>query len=219
MVQFINGQIERNEYSTIPYTWICGEQPNNSICIMLPGLGYTTQRPLFHYSTNVCVNNRLDILHINYQYSQNEFFKKLSGPEQDQWMYEDVTTAVREVLKENEYEKCFLLSKSLGSIPAAKEWKHRNLENTSSGIWLTPLLKDDNVFQAILNSDLPSLVVIGDKDPHYIEDRVDKLKQNQLVTIVVIPNADHSLEIKGDITATIDAIKEGNLKIQEFIQR
>ncbi|AZU60668.1 alpha/beta family hydrolase [Neobacillus mesonae] len=219
MAQIINGQIERNEYSSIPYTWIRGGQPNKSICIMLPGLGYTTQRPLFHYATNICVNHNIDILHINYQYSQNEHFKKLSEPEQDQWMYDDVMATAHEVLKEQEYEQSFLLSKSLGTIPMAKEWTDRSLENTVSGIWLTPLLKDNNVYQAILNTELPSLVVIGDKDPHFIDDRVATLKHNQLVSIVVIPNADHSLELKGDITATMDAIKEVTLKIQEFIQR
>ncbi|MED4205710.1 alpha/beta family hydrolase [Neobacillus mesonae] len=219
MAQIINGQIERNEYSSIPYTWIRGEQPNKSISIMLPGLGYTTQRPLFHYATNLCVNHNIDILHINYQYSQNEHFKKLSEPEQDQWMYDDVMAIAHEVLKEQEYKQCFLLSKSLGTIPMAKEWTDRSLENTMSGIWLTPLLKDNNVYQAILNTELPSLVVIGDKDSHFIEERVATLKHNQLVSIVVIPNADHSLEIKGDITATMDAIKEVTLKIQEFIQR
>jgi hypothetical protein len=34
---------------------------------------------------------------------------------------------------------------------------------------------------------------------------------------VVIPKADHSLEIKGDMTATIDAVKEVIESIQEFI--
>lgn len=218
MVKFIEGQVVRNENSTIPYTWIRSEQPNKSICIMLPGLGYTTQRPLFHYATSICLNQSIDILHINYQFTKNEYFKKLLESEQDQWMYEDVLAVVEDVLKETEYEKVFLLSKSIGTIPMAMEWKNKNFSNNTVGVWLTPLFKDDNVFQAILNTELPSLVVIGDNDPHYVEDRIVSICENPHVKILVIPNADHSLEVKGDISATLDVIKKVTLRIQEYVQ-
>lgn len=216
MVKPINGEVVRNEYSTIPYTWIRGQQPSRSICFMLPGLGYTTQRPLFHYATGVCLNQNIDVLHINYQFSQNEFFKKLSEPEQDQWMHDDVKAVVDEVLKDTVYERVVWLSKSIGSIPMAKEWKQSSIQK-SMGIWLTPLIKIGEVYDALSDTDVPSLCVIGDQDHHYLEDRISSLKNNDQVTTIVIPNADHGLEINGDIPATMDAIKEVTLSIQEFL--
>jgi hypothetical protein len=218
MYEIIEKQVVRNEHSTIPYTWIRSKSPNKSICIMLPGLGYSTQRPLFHYATSMSIEGNMDVLHINYHFNKNEHFAALSRAEQDAWMYEDVKVVVDEVLKESEYEQQIWLSKSIGTIPMAFEWRQKNFIHHSVGVWLTPLLKDDNVCHSILNTELPSLCVIGDQDPHYIKERLSLLEKNELVRVVVIPNADHSMEIKGDIGATIDSMKEIINNMQDFIE-
>ncbi|MFJ7725255.1 alpha/beta family hydrolase [Neobacillus sp. NPDC097160] len=217
MYQILENQVVRNESSTIPYTWIRSEQPSQAICIMLPGLGYSTQRPLFHYATGMCLNHNIDVLHVNYQFTKNEQFKMLSETEQDQWMYEDVKAVVEEVLKDTVYEQCFLVSKSIGTIPMAMEWTRKNYIDNAIGVWLTPLIKDDQVYQALINTDRHSLCVIGDQDHHFIEERISSLKNNPLVGTVVIPDADHGLEIKGDISASIEAIKEVIEQVQEFM--
>lgn len=218
MYQSKEGQVFRDEFSSISYTWIYNDKPNKSICIMLPGLGYTTQRPLFHYATGMCLNNNIDILHVNYQFAKNKHFTSLSQEDQERWMYEDVQAVVEEILTDTSYEQCFLLSKSIGTIPMAMEWKHKNFIRHPFGIWLTPLLKEDLVFETLLKTELPSLCIIGDKDHHYIDERVDLLSHNQLVTTVIIPGAEHSLEIQGDVSASIDAIKIIMQSVQEFIR-
>jgi pimeloyl-ACP methyl ester carboxylesterase len=217
MYQIFEDQIVRDEYSTIPYTWIRGQKTNKSICIMLPGLGYSTQRPLFHYATGICLNENVDVLHINYNFRENDQFKKLSRPEQERWMYDDVKAVVAEVLKNTVYEQCFLMSKSIGTIPMAMEWAQKNLIHNAFGIWLTPLLNEDRVYSALLNTELPSLCVIGDQDHHFNGERLSSLKNNPLVSTVIIPKADHSLEIKGDTLATIEVVKQVIQEMQEFI--
>lgn len=217
--QVFESKVVRDESSTIPYTWIRGEQPSKSICIMLPGLGYSTERPIFYYATGMCLNNHVDVLHINYNFAQNEHFKKLAKADQEQWMYEDVKAVAKEVLNDSRYEQCFLLSKSIGTIPMAMEWTAKNFIHNAIGIWLTPLLKVDAVYSAIVETELPSLCVIGDNDHHFIEERISSFTNNELVNTVVIPNADHSLEIAGDISSTINAAKEVMTCIQEFMLR
>ncbi|MBU8917765.1 alpha/beta hydrolase [Bacillus sp. FJAT-29953] len=219
MFELVEGQVVRAEFSAVPYTWIRSKEPTKSICIMLPGLGYTTQRPLFHYSTGICLNQNIDVLHINYQFANNEHFKKLPKPEQEQWMYDDVNAVVDEVLKERSYDQCFLLCKSIGTIPMAIEWTQRNFIRNAMGIWLTPLIKMDKVYQALLNTELPSLCVIGDQDHHYNEERISVITTNHLVDTVVIPNTEHSIEVKGDVLATIDALKIAVKQIHEFVKK
>jgi len=219
MYQFFENEVVRNEYSTIPYTWIRSEKRNKSICIMLPGLGYTTQRPLFHYATGVCLNNNIDVLHINYNFVKNEQFRKLTNPEQDQWMFDDVKAVVDAVLKESSYEQCLLVSKSIGTVPMAMEWTQRDFLRNTVGIWLTPLIKEDRVYEALLKTDLPSLCVIGDEDHHFIEERLEAFKNNPLVSTVVIPKADHSLEVSKDTLASIEAMKEIIEHLQAFIEK
>jgi hypothetical protein len=219
MYDIIENEVIRNEYSTIPYLWIRSKKPNKSICIMLPGLGYTTQQPLFHYATNLFADNHVDILHINYNFVKNKHFAKLKKMEQEQCMYDDVRTVVIEVLKDTNYEKCFLFSKSIGTIPMAMEWTKRNFIDNPIGIWLTPLLKEDLVFDTLLKTDIPSICVIGDQDQHYIEERISLLENNSLISTLVIPNANHSLEVNGDILATIEAMKAIINRIHEFINK
>lgn len=218
MYQITEGQIERNQYSTIPYTWIHKEH-NKAICIMLPGLGYTTQRPLFHYATGLCLDQNVDVIHVNYTFAKNEQFRKLNEAEQIQWMYEDVKAVVEEVLKGAHYEQCFFLSKSIGTIPMAMEWTQQNYIHKAVGIWLTPILKEDMVYQALVTTDQPSLCVIGDHDHHYIEERVFSLKNNKHVDTLVIPNANHGLEIDGDMQGTLDSLKIVMVHLQEFINK
>lgn len=219
MYQLNEGQVERSEVSTIPYTWIRSEEANKSICIMLPGLGYTTQRPLFHYGTSICLKNHVDVLHINYNFMKNGPFATLGKEEQSHWMYEDVKDVVEEVLKDTNYVQCFLLSKSIGSIPMAIEWSQKNFIRNTFGIWLTPLFQEDQVYHALLNTEHPSLCVIGDHDHHFIKERISSLKNNKLISTVIIPDADHSLEIHGDMSATLDAMKSLLERIQDFIVR
>lgn len=218
MYEFIEDQVVRNEMSTIPYLWIQSKQPAKSICVMLPGLGYSTQRPLFHYGTGVCLEQNVDVLHINYKFVKNEHFKKLPEPEQNQWMYEDVCAVVEEVLKDSSYEQIFLLSKSIGTIPMAKEWGQRHFTRQSFGIWLTPLIKIDVVYQSLLKTQLPSLCIIGNQDHHFVEERITSLKNNPLIETVVVSNAEHSLEVNGDVLESIDAMKEIMKSIGEFVR-
>jgi hypothetical protein len=219
MFDVIENEVVRDEYSIIPYRWIRRKQPNKSICIMLPGLGYTTQQPLFHFATNLFADNEVDILHINYNFMKNKQFTKLSKMEKVQWMYDDVRTVVSEVLKDTDYQQCFLLSKSIGTIPMAMEWTKRNFIDNPIGIWLTPLLKVDLVFDTLLKTDIPSICVIGDQDQHYLEERISLLENNSLISMLVIPNANHSLEVNGDILATIEAMKVIMKRMHEFINK
>ncbi|MGX6445638.1 alpha/beta family hydrolase [Neobacillus sp. K501] len=217
MYQIFEKELVRNEFSTIPYQLFRGGNPNKTLCIMLPGLGYTTQRPLFHYATGVCMKHEVDILHVNYQFVKNEHFSKLSELEQERWMYEDVKAVLDDVLEENVYEQCFLLSKSIGTIPMAMEWKAGHINQIAFGIWLTPLIKDDNVYEALLNTEIPSLCVIGDHDHHFLEERISSLKNNPLISTILIPNADHGLEVKGDLADTLEAIMVVMKSIEDFM--
>lgn len=217
--QISEDQVVRNEFYTIPYTWIRSDKPNKSICIMLPGLGYTTQRPLFHYATGLFLNHHVDVLQIHYQFAKNEKYKKLPYAEQEQWMYDDVRAVTDEVLKNTNYEQFFILGKSIGTISMAKAWSEKSFVQNACGIWLTPLVKIDEVYKAMLNSHRPSLCVLGDKDHHFNVERVSSLKNNPLVRTFVVPGADHSLEIGGEIFASIEALKEVMKQVEDFLIR
>ncbi|GGB60371.1 hypothetical protein F3157_17295 [Virgibacillus dakarensis] len=55
-----------------------------------------------------------------------------------------------------------------------------------------------------MKSEIPSLYVIGNEDPDFSEELIGSLN-NELVSGLIIPDANHGLEVKGDIKATINA--------------
>lgn len=99
----------------------------------------------------------------------------------------------------------------------AMEWKAENFSKITFGIWLTPLIKNDNVYQALLKTEKPSLCIIGDDDHHFQAERISSLTNNPLISTIVIPSADHGLEIKGDLDVTLDAVKVVMKSIEEFM--
>ncbi|MBI0578715.1 hypothetical protein IEC97_15230 [Neobacillus cucumis] len=99
----------------------------------------------------------------------------------------------------------------------AKEWVEKRVVPNLFGIWLTPLVKIDGVYEAMLNSDCPLLCVIGDQDHHFHEERISSLKNNPLISTCVIPGANHSLELGSDMFASIEALKEVLKQVEDFL--
>lgn len=207
MKHIINNLYTTARHSTIPTQWTRGEQPSSTLCIMLPGKGYTTQRPLFHYATSVLRNRGIDILHINYDYSENEAFNAASHAEQDQWMYEDIQEVAQAFLKDHVYKRVIWFSKSIGTIPMALGWANDwQTEPTVCGVWLTPLINEESVCASIQASQVPSLVIIGNQDSIYNEEKLNAITSNH-VEKYVVPGANHGLEIEGDVVNSIDIMK------------
>ncbi|MDT9026395.1 MULTISPECIES: hypothetical protein [Rossellomorea] len=58
----------------VPYTLLMSQgEEAEGIAIILPGLGYTVQAPLLHYSTGIYLHKGYDVLHINYQYATPDY--------------------------------------------------------------------------------------------------------------------------------------------------
>ena len=83
-------------------------------------------------------------------------------------------------------------------------------------IWLTPVWRADESWQAACGNTLQSLHVVGLADDEYHDPA-----RHQEVTgeTVAIPAADHRLEIGGDILATLDAWRTMADAVMRFAAR
>ncbi|CDQ20880.1 hypothetical protein BN982_03235 [Halobacillus karajensis] len=50
------------------YTHI--QNNSNKVCFMFSGAGYTYDKPLFYYSTMKFIEDKVDIVHVHYNYSK-----------------------------------------------------------------------------------------------------------------------------------------------------
>lgn len=199
-----------SDSKSIPYRLIEQKEKTKNLAIVLPGAGYTTQAPLLHFTTGLFYNNKFDVLHVNYKFNSHEL---ATLSEED--FTNNVQYTIDKALKNKEYSNYYIVAKSIGTI-ALSYLLHNLMYKKAKLVWLTPLLQRDDVFNAMLNSDNEGLCIIGDKDYCFMEDRLEKLKNNHKLKIKVVQGGNHSLEINEGPVESIDILKNVVLDIADF---
>ncbi|SEP99040.1 alpha/beta family hydrolase [Piscibacillus halophilus] len=195
-MKFLKKDVKSNG-KTIQYTLIT--QKSDQLVIVLPGAGYTAQAPWLYYSTSLFVEKDYDVLHVNYSYTQNEF-EALGATGFSQ----DVCQVINQVV--SNYKEIIFCAKSLGTLALSHIIDEYQ---PSYSIWLTPLLQRDDVYQKLIETDYRGLIVIGDEDPCYIEDRFNDIKDNSSLRLTLIKGANHGLELKDQHPShSIDVLKD-----------
>lgn len=196
----------------VPFTILNKENNFKNIAIILPGVGYTSQAPLLHYSTGVFINKSFDVLQLNYQYSINDYVDFDEISEAIKW---DVKNVLDYILSNKTYENFYFIGKSLGTIAMSSVLNRETFQNAKA-IWLTPLIQREDVFHAMVKSENKGLCIIGDKDPCYTEERYLKVVENTNITSRLIPNANHSLEYDENTVKSIELLKSVINDIEQF---
>lgn len=214
-MKYVNSSVAGYKGMQIPYT-LYGKMDNaKDLAILLPGAGYTVNSPVFHYSSGVLFNQSIDILEVNFPY-QNEFYEDFAPEEMVAAVKSDATVVIDEMLKTHSYENYYFIGKSIGTIAMSSLLK-RDVFKGSKVIWLTPLLKRDDVFTTLISSRNESLCVIGDEDQHFTNELFDELKKNEKLKSKLIPGANHSLDYTDDPIQSIDLLKDIVSDIDRFL--
>lgn len=214
-------KIHREEVVTsrgerIPYTFVQKSTANSKICIMLPGIGYTTDQPVFYYSTGLFLEQEYDVLHLNYQYN-NEEFNQLMTKEKIAKIEDDVANALDKVIPTNRYKHIRVVAKSIGTAALPKLLKYRTDLSGALTIWLTPLLYLEHIYEHLLTSnESRSLLIMGSEDRSYLEDRIKILDHNTSLIKVLIKNVNHDLDHKDGMVKSIKTLEKIIEEINTF---
>lgn len=175
---------------------------NGRLAMLLPGYGYTLDMPLFYYLENLCVDLGIDVLRVKTAYHQNLAFREASEAEQARWVASDARAAWQAGLAQGNYASAIVIGKSLGTRGmAALVAEPFGSPETVQSVWLTPLISEESVHQALRQLGSSAQVVIGDADPEYDADVLADLEASG-VNVVVAPGADHGLDVPGDALAS-----------------
>jgi hypothetical protein len=195
---------------SIPFRLIEQKEETNNLVIVLPGAGYTTQAPLLHFTTGLFYNKGFDVLNINYTFSNQEMS---ALNERD--FGRDVQHAIDNAIKDKKYSNYCVVAKSIGTKALSYLLDSVMLQHAKI-VWLTPLLQNDDVFNAMVNSENKGLCIIGDKDSCFIVERFEKLKNNQNLIFKVVVGGNHRLELNGEPIKSIEVLKDIISDIDEF---
>ncbi|ANU21376.1 alpha/beta hydrolase [Planococcus plakortidis] len=210
----INRTIQGDKGQAINYSLVLNQDQTRKLAIFLPGIGYTAKSPLFHYTERLLAEQEYDILRINYDYT-NPLYDQYTMAEIDEAVKRDVKQVVDQVLKGSIYEKFFLVAKSLGTIALASELERKKFKGAKT-VWLTPLIKHEDVFKAMKECPNPALSFIGDKDHYYDRNRMEELQANSRLDSHVLNEVNHGMDFIGDPLKSIDILKDVITDIRDF---
>jgi hypothetical protein len=198
------------DYSNISSRLIEQKETSDSLAIILPGAGYTTQAPLLHFCTGLFYSKGFDVLHLNYSFNREEQ-SALSG--------EGLADAVRHVmddaLKNKGYDHYYIVAKSIGTMALPYLLKDQSFLDAKA-VWMTPLLQKEFVLSAMAAGSHKGLCIIGDQDPYFTWERIERVKENPNLTIKVVGGGDHRLELSGDPIQSIDVLRDIISDINQF---
>lgn len=100
----------------VPHSVIRQDGETTHLAILLSGMGYTCDMPLFYYSENILVDAGADVLRAEYAYNRRPEFQQLPDSEQLRWLFADTTAAYRARLARRTYDSVTLVGKSLGTL-------------------------------------------------------------------------------------------------------
>ena len=178
----------------------------NGLAVFFPGIGYTVDKPLMHYSRRLAANAGFEIKLLPY----SGFPKKVKGDRSRmEKSYRIALAQSVEMLADidfSAYDKILFVGKSVGTIVAAQLASESVVKDRIRLLLYTPL-KDTFSF-----SFGEALVFTGSADPWVGgQDEIPCICRERKIPCHIIPDANHSLEtgdVQRDITNMLEIMAE-----------
>jgi len=179
---------------------------------MFSGTGYTYDRPLLYYSTQLMLELGYDVVQVCYAFEQQQF-------EQDpkaisDMVYQKANTIVEYILRTKPYQEAVYIGKSLGTLPIIDFYMQQCPAIFSRYIILTPLLSFEHIGQNLIDKN--TFLAIGTADPHYSKEIVEQLSSHHLS---IIESADHSLEITNHTVESIIICQTLLAELKKYLKK
>ena len=162
----------------------------SKLAVIFPGIGYTADKPLLHYSRRIAVKLGYETRVMNY----SGFPKKIQGDRaRMEQSFQIALEQSEEMLSEvdfSSYEDILFIGKSIGTIAAAKIASDSPVKDRIRLVLYTPL---EDTFSFDFGK---AIAFTGDDDPWVGRDksRIFSICEERGIPCTLIPYANHSLE-------------------------
>ncbi len=177
-------------------------ESSTKLAVFFPGIGYTADKPLLHYSRKLALEKGYEILIISY----SGFPEKIQGDREK--MTESFNIALTQaeetlsVVDLTRYEDILFIGKSIGTIVAAKIASESSAKERIRFILYTPL---DDTFIFPLEE---AIAFTGSDDPWVGKEksRIADICNEKNIPCHIIKGGNHSLE-SGDALKDIENLR------------
>ncbi|MGA9467789.1 MAG: alpha/beta family hydrolase [Exiguobacterium marinum] len=212
MCEVTDGQVVGTNGIPVSYSCMKPDSLSDTLVMLLPGYGYTNDSPMFRYTTALCLENGLNVLEINYNYRDERY----DSVDVSVAIIDDVRLVIDQVLQSHSVNEYIIIGKSLGTMAMASELT-RNVFHDAKLVWLTPLLKQDDIYEAILSHKGKQLVLMGTTDQHYVDERMKHLEQLALTELEIVEQMNHSLEYTGETYRSLRLLETLLKRVERFM--
>jgi hypothetical protein len=200
--------ILRQDGSAVPNRFFQQAGSPRALGVLFPGLRYTCDKPLLHYTTLALTSLGMDVLQLWTDYTQAEF-AGLSQSEQVLRYLEDARSSLQAAQGWSAYSQLVLVGKSIGTLTMALLVGQGDSSFAQAAtIWLTPLLNLPVVAQAVQSLQSRALIAGGTADGTFDLQILEAVRDRPGVKTLVFENANHSLEIPGEPQKSVAALGE-----------
>jgi alpha/beta superfamily hydrolase len=174
------------------------------LMVALPGNHYGMDGPLLYYPCKVLQDTGWDTLALTYSYQSagSEF-----SPESLPSAVRECQDAIRLILSKREYEHIAVIGKSLGAFIIAQLCGIEETLEAARCLYITPPLGTPIFDQMVHENSQPAHIAIGTKDRFYNVQALASLQTKRSFGLTLIENADHSMDVAGDLMASIEAVR------------
>ena len=153
---------------------------NAPVAVLLPGTGYTAKAPLLYWCGEMLAQRGWHVQGVEWTVDASA----LSDP---QAFVEQAVAEAFDAAPQS--SRRLIVAKSFGCF--ALPWARRN---GIPGVWLTPVLTNEDVRLALLDASAADIALGGDADPAWLPEAIAATRAK----VISVPKADHSLTIPGD---------------------
>jgi hypothetical protein len=201
-------EIIRQDGVAVPNRFYRQADQPPSLAILFPGLRYTCDKPLLHYTTFALSTLGMDVLQLWPEYTRTEF-ASLSQAEQVLSNVEDGRSALQAGQGQRSYNQLVLVGKSIGTLTMALLIGQGDTSFAQAAtIWLTPLLNLPMVAQAAQSLQGRALIAGGSGDATFDPQVLQAVRARPGLKILEFEAANHSLEIPGDPQRSVQYLGE-----------
>lgn len=203
----------------LPNLFLKQQDAADHLALIFPGLNYSAGMPLLYYTLGLLLARGADVLTVDYEYGKRADFARADSDSKMAWIAADSGAALDAALQQRVYRRITLVGKSIGTRAAAWHAADDPRLREARCIWLTPLLNDAALVERIRRGGQHGLFVSGTADSHYNADVLPELVRATAGKSLIIAGADHSMEIAGDVFASLHALEEILRSIEEFLDQ
>lgn len=205
-INFSSFQVPSSEGLPATYNLRSHTEGSDTLMISFPGQGYKMDAPLMWYSALTALQTGFDVLSVEYSFHVSGASQRdTTIPE----VVNEVANGIRSFLESHDYRRVIFVAKSIGteiSMRIAETGKVK----ADHFVFLTPL--EGTI--GFINGTDSMLVIVGDNDPAFPEDSLNKL--NDRKRVLLIEGGNHLLEIPGDVSRSLGIMKEVVEELKEF---